>query len=103
MVNDSRPPGLEVLSPLGQLDAGGWSPAERPAATLAGKRIGLVENGKYNSDRLLRELAEILNDQFGLAGYRMWHKSSPARGVSAEQMAEMKDSGIDFVVAGIGD
>ena len=94
--------GLVVLSPLGRLDSGAWSYAER-AATLAGKRLGLVENGKYNSDKMLLGLAEILNDQFGLVGTRMWRKVSPARGVTPEQMAEMKQAGTDFVIAGIGD
>ena len=94
--------GIVVLTPTGHLDAGAWSYADRPS-TLVGKRLGLVANGKYNSDRLLAELAEVLNDQFGLAGTRMWHKVSPAKGVSPEQMAEMKEAGIDLVVAGIGD
>ena len=102
MVVETRTQGLTVLSPLGKLDAGAWSYADR-AGTLAGKRLGLVENGKYNSDKMLLELAEILNDQFGLAGTRLWHKASPARGVTAEQMEQMKQTGIDFVIAGIGD
>ncbi len=102
MVREAPPTGLVVLSPLGKLDAGSWSYAARPD-TLVGKRVGLVENGKYNSDKLLSELAEVLNDQFGLAATQMWHKSSPARGVTPEQMAEMKAAGIDFVIAGIGD
>lgn len=102
MATETPSTGLVVLSPLGKLDAGAWSYAERPAR-LAGKRIGLVENGKDNSDRLLTALGEVLNDQYGLAAVRMWHKSSPARGVSPEQMDEMKLAGIDFVVAGIGD
>lgn len=102
MVTTASSGDLVVLSPIGQPDPSAWSYAQRPA-TLAGKRLGLVENGKYNSDRFLLELAEILNDQYGLAGVRMWRKSSPARGVSPDQMAEMRAAGIDLVVAGIGD
>jgi hypothetical protein len=52
---------------------------------------------------MLVELGEILRSRFGLAEVRMQHKLGPARGVTAEQIAEMKRAGIDVAGAGIGD
>ena len=102
MSSAAHPMGLVVVSPLGRPDLVAWAYAPRPA-TLAGKRLALVDNSKHNTDVILRELAAILDRRFGLAETRLWRKVSPARGVAPEQLAEMHAAGIDAAVAGIGD
>ena len=98
----SHDPGLIVLSPLGRPDAGAWRFAARPSS-LAGRRLGLVDNGKYNSDRFLEAVASLLAERHGTRAAGAWRKPSPARGVSPEHLAEMKEAGVEAVVAGVGD
>ena len=43
--------------------------APRPAS-LQGKKVGLVENTKYNSDTLLLKIGKILQDEYGVQGMR---------------------------------
>jgi hypothetical protein len=66
---------VEILDPTTEAATQTIAYRPRPAA-LAGKRVGLVENTKFNSDRLLQKIGEIL--------------------------AEVKAS-CDVMVAGIGD
>jgi hypothetical protein len=75
--------------------------APRPAA-LRGLRVGLVENTKFNSDRLLTQLAERLARAHGVTVSRMIRKRSPSHPVS-EEAAEGLRRVSDFVVSGIGD
>jgi hypothetical protein len=54
---------IEVLDPPSRPDAA--DQVRRPARLLAGKRIGLVENTKFNSDRLLQKIGDILVAEHG--------------------------------------
>lgn len=70
--------------------------------SLRGKRVGLVENTKFNSDRLLAKIGDILVKEYGAAEWRMWrkrHASVPAH----DEIIEEARRGMDVVVAGIGD
>ena len=70
--------------------------------SLSGKRVGLVENTKFNSDRLLVRIGEILVKEYGAAETRMWRKHNAGVPAHAEILEEAK-RGVDVVVAGIGD
>ena len=69
---------------------------------LKGKRIGLVENTKYNSDKLLLRIGDILKQEYGAAEARMWRKHNSGVPAHAEIIEEAKRT-VDVVVAGIGD
>jgi hypothetical protein len=75
--------------------------APRPAA-LAGLRVGLVENTKFNSDTLLRKLGERLERRHGLTVVTMTRKRSPSHEVDERAIAELK-ARVDVAIAGIGD
>jgi len=75
--------------------------APRPSA-LKGLRVGLVENTKFNSELLLRKVAERLREQYGMTLTHLAHKQSPAHGVSEAAVREFKTKA-DFVIAGVGD
>ncbi len=75
--------------------------APRPAA-LAGLRIGLVENTKFNSATLLTKLAERLGREHGMTVAHMNTKRSPSHEVTDHAIGELKRQA-DFVVSGIGD
>ena len=57
---------MRLVNPSGtQLAQGSFELNTRPAS-LAGKTLGLLENSKANSDKVLSELARILNEKHGL-------------------------------------
>jgi hypothetical protein len=75
--------------------------AARPT-TLQGKRVGLVENTKYNSDTLLLKIGRILEREYGVTGTLLRRKHSS--GVPAHEaiITEIKNE-CDVVIAGVGD
>jgi hypothetical protein len=70
--------------------------------SLKGKRIGLVENTKFNSDKLLRKIGDILKTEYGATETRMWRKHNAGVPAHQEILDEAARS-VDAVVAGIGD
>ena len=75
--------------------------APRPAR-LDGLRIGLVENTKFNSDKLLLRLADRLGRRHGMTVAGMARKRSPSHEVDEAAIAALRAQS-DFVVSGIGD
>jgi hypothetical protein len=55
-----------VYDPRGQVDAERIAPAPR-AATLDGLRLGILDNTKWNANRLLRKTADRLGEQHRFA------------------------------------
>jgi hypothetical protein len=75
--------------------------APRPSS-LQGKKVGLVENTKYNSDTLLLKIGTILQDDYGVQGVLLRRKRSS--GVPAhEEIIRDILAECDVVVAGVGD
>jgi hypothetical protein len=75
--------------------------APRPAR-LAGLRIGLVENTKFNAEVLLRKLADRLGERHGMPLAHTDRKRSPSHEVTEQAVATLRRQA-DFVVSGIGD
>ena len=75
--------------------------APRPKS-LAGLRVGLVDNSKFNSDQLLLRIAALLKRDYGARAHVMRRKRSAGIQPSAEIIAEFK-ANCDIVVAGVGD
>jgi hypothetical protein len=92
---------FEILDPTVEPRQQPVTYVPRPAA-LQGKRIGLVENTKYNSDQLLKRIGEILVREYGAAEVRMWRKHNASVPAHDEIIDEAR-RGVDVVVAGIGD
>jgi hypothetical protein len=92
---------IEILEPTLEASAQTIAYVPRPDS-LKGKRVALVENTKFNSDRLLQKIGDILIKEYGAASARMWRKknsSVPAH----EQIIEEVRKTCDVVVAGVGD
>ncbi len=93
---------LEVLDPTVEAAA---QPvityAPRPDS-LAGKRIGLIENTKFNSDRLLLKIGAILEAEYGAAEARIFRKHNSSVPAHQEVIDELRAT-CDVMVAGIGD
>jgi hypothetical protein len=92
---------MEILDPTLEAAAQPIAWASRPGS-LAGKRVGLVENTKFNSDRLLQKIGEVLKAEYGAAETRMWRKHNASVPAHAEIIEELRGS-CDVMVAGIGD
>ena len=93
--------GFEVLDPTVEARQQPLTYVPRPDS-LKGKRIGLVENTKFNSDQLLFRIGEILKSEFGAAEYTMWRKHNSSVPAHQEILDEARRKA-DCVVAGIGD
>ena len=75
--------------------------ADRPA-DIRGKRLGLLDNSKANSDVILRAISDILNDEFEFAEVFYVKKHSASLPPRPEVMAELHRHA-DLIITGIGD
>jgi hypothetical protein len=84
------------------------TPKERPLRfvprpdTLKGKKIGLVENTKFNSDKLLLKIGKILEEEYGARGVLLRRKRNSGVPAHEEIISELKAE-CDVVVAGVGE
>ncbi len=75
---------------------------EQRPDSLQGKRVGLIENTKFNSDRLLIKIGDVLKAEYGAAEVRLWHKRNASVPAHEEIIEELRQT-CDVMVAGIGD
>ncbi len=92
---------LQILDPTTEVTARRVNYAPRPKS-LAGLRIGLVDNTKHNSDQLLLRIAAILERDHGAKAHLIRKKKSAGAAPHAEIVEEYK-AGCDVIVAGVGD
>ena len=92
---------IEILDPTVEVLTQPVKFVPRPDS-LAGKRVGLVENTKFNSDRLLQKIGAILVSEYGAADARMWRKHNASVPAHEEIVQELRAT-CDVMVAGIGD
>ena len=92
---------IEILDPTTEAATQTIAYAPRPAA-LEGKRVALIENTKFNSDRLLAKIGELLKKEYGIAEWRMYRKHNSSVPAHAEIIEAITGSA-DVMVAGIGD
>ena len=71
-------------------------------ASLEGRTIGILENGKLNAVEMLREVAVLFQERHGCMLHAVYSKSNASApapaGVLAQAAAE-----IDFLITGLGD
>ncbi len=72
-----------------------------PRGPIQGKRLGLLENSKRNSDVILQTIGAFLAEQAGVTVAGLWHKPDTLP-VSRETVEEMLAK-CDLVVTGVGD
>ena len=90
-----------VFDPRGRVD-----PVHRPlaprAATLAGLRLGVLDNTKWNANRLLRKTAALLEAAHGIGAVSYYRKESFSKPADPALIAEIADAN-DIVLTAIGD
>lgn len=100
-MGEGREHELRLRDPVAGPTGAAFTHAPR-VAELTGRRLGLIDNSKMNSDRMLDEIARILAAQYGLssvARHRKMHSGMTVTPEAAEELAGR----CDLVLAGIGD
>ncbi len=69
---------------------------------LDGSVIGLVDNGKMNSDTVVQFLGEKLQDKYKVTEVIRFKKHSFSHGLKEED-ARMLAGKCDFIISGVGD
>ncbi len=93
---------VRLVDPSGlELQAGDFRLNDRPSS-LEGKTLGLLENSKANSDKVLNELGQILKERHGLKEVRMFNKHSASLPTKPEVVEDMLNS-VDVLITGVGD
>ena len=90
---------MNLLSPLGAT-SDTVKPLARRRASLAGLRIGILDNSKPNADVLLGRVAERLAERAAGASIRRWQK--PGASNPALMIDEIAGAA-DVVLTGSGD
>ncbi len=92
---------IRVFDPTTQAKEQAIAFVPRPNS-LRNVRIGLVENTKFNSDKLLLKIAGILEEEYGSKSHII--RSKRSSGVPAHQeIIDEFTTNCDVVIAGIGD
>jgi hypothetical protein len=93
---------MRLVNPKGlDLDPGHFSLNQRPN-DLTGKRLGLMENSKDNSDKLLYELGEVLKQKYALAEVKYFSKHHASVPAKPEVIQSVLDE-VDVLITGVGD
>ena len=93
---------LRLVNPRGtDLASGEFHLNERPG-DLNGKTLGLLENHKANSDKVLHRLGEILKEKYELKDIVYLSKHSASLPTKPETIQQLLDK-VDVLITGIGD
>ena len=90
-----------VFDPRGRVDAERVELAPR-VATLKGLRLGILDNAKWNANRLLRKTAELLEGEQGISAVTHYKKESFSKYADPALIAEIAANN-DIVLTAIGD
>ena len=70
--------------------------------SLAGTRLGIIDDSKRNADVLLEELAEVLRNRYEISQVKWHRKPSASRPADPEAIKELART-CDSVIIAIGD
>lgn len=90
-----------IFDPRGHVEAELVAPAARVAA-LDGKRLGILDNTKWNAGRLLRRTASLLGERHDFAEVNYYRKESFSKAADPALLAKIADEN-DIVLTAIGD
>lgn len=92
---------MPVYDPRGVVDAAPLATAPR-AEKLQGLRLGLLDNTKWNANKLLRGVRERLAQKHAFAAVNYYRKESFSLAATPELLAEIAAAN-DVVITAIGD
>jgi len=92
---------ITVLDPTNEPIKAAFDMASRPES-LKNLTLGLIDNGKKNSDYLVTKIAAMLKARYGVKTGGHVRKPSPSHGIPEDAAADLAKQ-VDLVLAGIGD
>jgi len=92
---------LTVFDPRGRVDAERVALAPR-AAALNGLRLGILDNTKWNANRLLRKTAALLAERHGIGTVSYYKKESFSK-VAEPALVSTIAQDNDIILTAIGD
>ena len=93
---------MRLVNPTGTwLSSSDFRLNDRPD-TLSGKTLGLLENSKANSDKVLHILGQMLDDKYGLKEIVYFGKHSASLPTKPDVVQDMLNK-VDILITGIGD
>ncbi|MBV8150779.1 MAG: hypothetical protein JO101_03670 [Candidatus Eremiobacteraeota bacterium] len=92
---------MMIYDPRGVIDAPKLSKAPRPTS-LGGRRLGVLDNTKWNGWKLEQRVAALLEERFALGRVTRYKKESFSRVAAPELLAQIVAEN-DLVLTGIGD
>jgi hypothetical protein len=90
-----------VFDPRGRVDTASVAPAPR-VASLEGKRLGILDNTKWNANKLLRKTAARLGQHHAFAAVNYYRKESFSKAADPALIAAIAADN-DIVLTAIGD
>ena len=90
-----------VFDPRGVVEAERLAPAPR-RRDLAGLRLAVLDNTKWNANRLLRKTAALLGEQVTLAAVNYYRKESFSKNAEPALLEQIAAAN-DIVLTAIGD
>jgi hypothetical protein len=94
-------PDLTVFDPRGVVETAPLALSARPAA-LDGLRLGVLDNTKWNANRLLRKTAARLQDEYSFSAVDYYRKESFSKDAAPTLIAAIAANN-DIVLTAIGD
>ena len=91
---------IRVFDPTNEMKAAGSAPAPRPAS-LAGKTVGFISNGKEGTKGYFAQLDRMLREELGVANVIWRTKSNYSAPADRHIVDEIKNW--HAVVTGVGD
>ncbi len=71
-------------------------------ASLEGKTIGILENGKLNAPEMLREVAALFEQRHGCKVRHVYHKANASAPAPKDILIKAVQE-VDFLITGLGD
>ena len=93
--------GQIVYDPRGRVEAESIPLAPR-VPTLSDLRVGVLDNTKWNANKLLRQTVSLLEDEVAFAHVRFYKKDSFSRNAAPELIERIVTEN-DVVITAIGD
>ncbi|HEV2335997.1 MAG TPA: hypothetical protein VGS13_10900 [Stellaceae bacterium] len=90
-----------VFDPRGRVETGRVAPAPR-VKDLAGLRLGILDNTKWNASRLLRKTTSRMGERYAFAAVNYYRKESFAKVADPALIARIAADN-DIVLTAIGD
>jgi hypothetical protein len=95
------PGGDVAFDPRGKVETTPTRLAPR-VGSIDGLRLAVLDNSKWNANRLLKAAVVVLGDEARFASVRYWKKDSFSRDAPAEMLAEIQ-ANADIALVAIGD